>query len=323
MTETEAKQLINNAYPDTVDGTSRPGASLDVSMPFNTTFPQVFEMDYAGPAIFNVAHQQAFSNDKFLNEKIDAMVAAGLSHNGIYRGKDLTSYFDSGEMSTAIASGKFTDIYIGDYITKKITIDDTTYTVKWEVADLDYYYQVGDTACTAHHVVLFPSTTVQVNVKMNDTNDTTGAYVGSKMWTEQMPKYQEAIIAAFGDSHVLKHREILSNAMTATVDSMAGAGWVGASTNWAWTDVYVNIPNEPMIYGCTAFSSSAFDVGEANKQFALMRFDRFNKGRKWFWLRAVASGARFCGATDGGHADYRDASGSGSYGGIRPYFLLR
>lgn len=54
----------------------------------------------------------------------------GLSHNSIYRGKDLTSYFASGEMSQAIANGTFKDIYIGDYIIKPITVDGTTYNVK-------------------------------------------------------------------------------------------------------------------------------------------------------------------------------------------------
>ena len=73
MTETEAKQLINDTYPDSIDGETRPGDYLDTSMPFNTDMPQIFNKDYAGHAIFNVAHQQAFSNDKALNEKITAL----------------------------------------------------------------------------------------------------------------------------------------------------------------------------------------------------------------------------------------------------------
>ena len=52
------------------------------------------------------------------------------AHNGIYRGKDLTSYFDSGDMSTAIANGTFENIFIGDYITKSITLPAITYTDK-------------------------------------------------------------------------------------------------------------------------------------------------------------------------------------------------
>ena len=253
----------------------------------------------------------------------------GLSHNSIYRGKDLTSYFASGEMSQAIANGTFKDIYIGDYIIKPITVDGTTYNVKWVVADFDYYYGVGDTECATHHILMIPDVTVQLNVSMNDTNDTTGAYLGSKMWTVNMPLYKTGIINAFGDAHVLKHRELLTKTMIPTAASAAGAGWTGSCTDWAWTDTWVNIPNEPMVYGGRVFSSSGYDVGCANKQLALFRHERFSKNkysdgaRKWFWLRAVASGSRFCFASHRGYAAYDDASHRDSYGGIRPYFLLR
>ena len=247
----------------------------------------------------------------------------GAFHNSIYRGKDLTSYFASGEMSQAIANGTFKDIYIGDYIIKPITIAGTVYNVKWLVADFDYFLGSGDSSCDAHHIVLIPDVTVEVNVSMNDTNDTTGAYIASKMWTEKMPQYAEAIKAAFGEAHVVKHGELLTNAMNATSPSTAGAGWVGSSTNWTWVDVLVNIPNEPMIYGGTVFGSSAFDVGNATKQLALFRFRNFSIGRKWFWLRAVASASGFCVADSGGVAYYYDAAHRSSGGGVCPYFLLR
>lgn len=253
----------------------------------------------------------------------------GLSHNGIYRGKDLTNYFASGEMSQAIANGTFKDIYIGDYINKTITVNGTAYNIKWLVADLDYYMGVGDSECTAHHVLLIPAVTVQLNVSMNDTNTTEGGYTGSKMWKEQMAAYKAGILATFGEAHVLKHRELLTTVVTASAPSAAGAGWTGSSTNWGWMDVYVNIPSEPMVYGGAVFGSSGYDVGEANRQLALFRFERFSKnkhsdgGRKWFWLRAVASSSRFCGATAYGSAYSADASSRTAYGGIRPYFLLR
>ena len=70
------------------------------------------------------------------------------------------------------------------------------------------------------------------------------------------------------------------------------------------------------------FGSSAFDFGNATKQLALFRFRNFSIGRKWFWLRAVASASRFCSAYDGGAAS-SDAASGGSNGGVRPYFLLR
>ena len=248
---------------------------------------------------------------------------AGIGHNGIYRGKDLTSYFASGEMSKAIADGTFKDIYIGDYITKSITVDGTTYSVKWEVADLDYFYKTGNTSCETHHVVLFPSQTVQVNVQMNPTNTTEGGYKGSDMWKTVIPAYNTGIKAAFGSDHVLKHRELLTKTVSTTAPSGGGAGWTGSSTDWEWADVEANIPTEPMIYGGRVFSSSGFDVGNGEKQFAIRKLQRVSNNRLWFWLRAVASSSRFCAADGDGGASCADASARDSGGGIRPYFLLR
>lgn len=254
---------------------------------------------------------------------IPNMVHSAALHNGLFRGKDLTAYFASGAMSAAIAAGTFDNIYIGDYITKAITVDGTTYNVKWEVADLDYFLHDGDTETTAHHVVMFPSVTIQTNVSMNDTNTTAGGYLGSKMWTDVIPKYSAAIKAAFGADHVLSHRELLTNTVNATAASAAGANYVGTSTNWAWTDVDVNIPSEPMIYGGAVFGSSGYDVGNKNKQLAIFRYKKFSEGRKWFWLQAVVSSTYFANANFNGDAIYTSASTSTEDGGVRPYFLLR
>ena len=248
----------------------------------------------------------------------------GISHNGIYRGKDLTNYYASGEMSKAIANGTFKDIYIGDYITKNIVVGGTTYQVKWEVADIDYFYKSGDASCDTHHVVLLPSKTVLVNTKMNDTNTTEGGYVGSKMWKETIPAVVTGIKAAFGADHVVKHRELLTTKVSTTAQSAAGAGWTGSSTEWAWIDVEANIPTEPMIYGGAVFGSAGYDVGNGDKQLAIFKFKKFcSLYRLWFWLRAVASASGFCLAGGSGVASYADASLSGSDGGCRPYFLFR
>lgn len=245
------------------------------------------------------------------------------AHNGIYRGKDLTTYFNGGEMSAAIANGSFRDIYPGDYIIKSVTIDGTTYSnVKWVVMDLDYHLHAGDTETTAHHVVLMPETTLGTQA-MNATNITTGGYVGSVMWTTHIPKVVTGIEAAFGDTHVLTHRELLSNTVDTSIKSCGYNGWTGAASSWAWTDVKVNLANEPMVYGIRDASSSFFDVGECTKQLAAFNLNhglRCSK-RQWWWLRAVAYSAGFAVVDSNGSAIGYIASDTG--GGVRPYFLLR
>jgi hypothetical protein len=261
------------------------------------------------------------------------------AHNGIYRGKDLTNYFDSGEMSVAISAGTFDDIYIGDYITKTINIPAVTYTnksgtevtqtsqtftdVKWLVAAIDVHLGCGDIATTEHHVLLIPNSAIQRNVNMNPTNDTTGAYLGSDMWTVHMPIWTAAIKSAFGSTHVLSHKELLSNATDTTVQS-TGGGMTGKASNFAWVTVEgANIPKEAMIYGGSVWGSS-YDVGDFPRQLPLyaLKCNHIDI-RNWSWLRTVASSARFSVSGINGSADRNNASVTNSTGGILPYFLLK
>ena len=242
------------------------------------------------------------------------------AHNALYRGCDLTDYFNSGAMSTAIATGTFKNIYPGDYITKAITVDGTTYNVKWIVGDLDYHLHRGDAETTIHHVLMFPEGVLGA-ARMNPTNDTTGGYKGSEMWNNTIPKYAAAIQAAFGSAHVLNHKELLTNAKS-DVASSGYSGWTGASSNWEWVPVLVNLFNENMVYGSKCWGSSGFDIGDCNTQVAAMRHNKslsFSRAG-WCWLRSVTLSPDFADANDGGDAYGPGASGSS--GRVRPYFLL-
>lgn len=257
--------------------------------------------------------------DMILNQIIPQSAA---SHNAFYRGKDLTSYFNSGEMSKAIAAGTFADIYPGDYITKSVTVDGTTYSdVKWVVADLDYHLHRGDAETTAHHVVMIPENNIGTS-KMNTSDVTTGGYQGSYMWGTTIPKYVAGITAAFGSDHVLPHRERLTKAID--TNAYAGGGGLGNGatvyTSDEWVDVSVNIPNEAMMFGHALFASSGRDTYDCNKQLAIFRYGQNFTRSFWCWLRDVASAIFFATVGVGGEADYGSAS---SVAGVRPYFLLR
>jgi hypothetical protein len=262
-----------------------------------------------------------------------------MHQNGIAGGRDITAYWNNGYMSTNIRAGVFVGMHIGDYIIKTVFTPETTYTdkagasvtqaaatysnVKWLIGAFDPHIHCGDIVTTAHHVLLIPNTTLQRNVSMNPTNDTTGGYLGSDMWTVHMPIWSTAIKAAFGATHVLSYREILSNAINATAPSGAGAGLVGTASDWVWTDVEVNIPNEQMIYGGRV-SGGFYDGGDWPQQLPLFAFKQYVGGdeRSWYWLRAVASASRFAYAGGNGVAYAGGASQAVADGGIRPYFLL-
>lgn len=253
------------------------------------------------------------------------------AHNLIYRGKDLTEYWNSGDMSKAIKAGTFDDIFPGDYIIKSVTIDGTAYNnIKWIVGDLDYFLHRGVTETVEHHLILFPENNIGT-AQMNNTNTTANGYQGSNMWKNVIPKYTTGIVNAFGSDHVLEHDELLTNAMNANAASAAGAGWMGSGYwNWPgnygntdgsypWVKVKVNIFNQSMMFGNHPFASSGQEEGNCNKQLAAFRYGQNFTRAYWCWLRDVASAGDFANAGNYGNASYYYAS---NVGGVRPYFPL-
>lgn len=145
-------------------------------------------------------------SDVFKQLLIPLKYPSAASHNALYRGKDLTSYFNSGAMSTAIANGTFDDIYPGDYIIKTLTVDGTTYNnMKWIVGDLDYHLHRGDTETTTHHVVLYPETNLGT-ARMNASDTTSG---GTKEVKCGQPQFQntQPELSMLSDPDMYSHIE--------------------------------------------------------------------------------------------------------------------
>lgn len=227
------------------------------------------------------------------------------AHNAIYRGKYLGSSVTQAQWN-AISAGTFDDLYVGDYW--------TIGGVNWRIAAFDYYYNCGDTNFTKHHAVIVPDTALYTHV-MNDTNITTGAYVGSKMYTEGLEQAKTIISNAFGSSHVLSHRIYLSNA---TSNGKASAG--------AWADSTVDLMCEHMVYGSGIFSPVSDGSTVPNNyrveksQLPLFAHNpRMIAIRSTWWLRDVISSANFAGVGGNGSADYYDASDAP---GVRPAFCI-
>lgn len=226
------------------------------------------------------------------------------AHNAIYRGKSLGSSVTTVQYS-AISAGTFDDMYIGDYW--------TIGGVNYRIAAFDYYLNCGDTSCTKHHVVLVPDTCLYNHV-MNDTNITTGAYVGSKMYTEGLEQAKTTIKAAFS-GHVLSKRIYLSNA---TANGKASAG--------AWCDSEVDLMCEHMVYGNGVFSPVSDGTTVPNNyrveksQLPLFQHEpsRICNRANW-WLRDVISASHFANVGYTGNADYYYASDSL---GVRPAFCI-
>lgn len=224
------------------------------------------------------------------------------AHNCIYRGKNLGTSVTA-EQYAAISSGKFTDLYIGDYwVIKGVT---------YRIAAFDYYYNCGDTNFTKHHVVIVPDTSLY-KAQMNTSNVTTGGYTGSAMYKSNLAQAKTTIKAAFGSAHVLTKRELLTNAVNGNTPS-----------GWAWFASDVELMNEVQAYGSVAWGAhdgNGYNVASGDGQFPLFMFDRTKlHNREDYWLRDVASATYFSYVSGNGCANGSNASSSI---GVRPAFCI-
>ena len=236
------------------------------------------------------------------------------AHNAIYRGKNLGSAVTEAQWA-AIQAGTFEDLFIGDYW--------VIGGVNWRIAAFDYYLHTGDTECTAHHAVMVPDTTLY-RAQMHNTssgdyeggsaNTTEGGYVGTDMYKSNLANAKTAVKNAFG-SHVLNHREFLTNSVTN-----------GHPSGVSWYDSEVELMNEQMVFGGPVFmvmGSSDVFVDNSRVETSQMPLFRHDPGRlttrAFWWLRDIVNPSSFAVVGGRGNADYFSSTNSG---GVRPVFCI-
>ena len=223
-------------------------------------------------------------------------------HNSIFRGKYLGSSVTT-EQYNAISSGTFEDLYIGDYW--------TIGGINWRITAFNYYYNTGDSAFTTNHIVLTPDTILYKHV-MNDTNITTGAYIGSKMYISGLDSAKTTIQGIFG-AHLKSHRNYLHNATKS-----------GYTSGGSWYDSEIELMTEANVYGVKHYGNAVQGTNFANNvyidksQYPLFALNPESiNTRQSYWLRDVASSARFASMGGSGYSGGSPASYSL---GVRPDF---
>lgn len=228
------------------------------------------------------------------------------SHNAFYRGKLLGSALTA-KQSAAIQAGTFDDMFIGDYWTIN--------GIDWRIAHFDYWYLCGDTNCTTHHVLVVPDTILYTTV-MNSTHTTDDGYYGSTMRTSGLDNAKTMAKNAFGEDHILVHREYLINAVT------NGRPWIGA-----WYDSDVELMNENMCYGSHIFAPASdglsvianYTIDRGQLALFMYRPDKIHTRSYGYWLRDVTSSTSFAIVSSDGAATINDVSGGS---GVRPVFAI-
>lgn len=258
-----------------------------------------------------------------------AMSTSAPAHNGIYRGINLLDKYTIEQLHEMVEVGDFSDIYIGDYIDVTISTSyKTDETVRLLVAHLDYFFGVGSTEWTNHHIVFVPEDCFVTTEKMNNTNTTVNGYIGSNMHTSILPIYYTALNGVDAlNGHILTHSRYLSSEMTSEEIAL-GTKKTGATTKCAFTDTNLCLMNEAMVYGFAPYSSSALDTADANSQLALFKLAPHKRiahlgytstSRTGWGLASVATSSYFCFCTVSGVVGYYDA---GLPNGVRPYLLF-
>ena len=234
------------------------------------------------------------------------------SHNSIYRGKNLGSSVTAAQYAE-IDAGTFNDLFIGDYWDISSVI--------WRIAAFDYWLNTGDgNRCQTNHVVIVPDSPLTEG-KMNNSNVTTNAYIGSNFYTgansnTARATAQSTVKNTFGSAHILSHREFLMNAVTD-----------GYESGHAIYDVEIELMNEPMVYGSNILHNaqngtnapSNYTMSKSQLPLFQHRHDLIGNGGVW-WLRDVTSPSSFAlvGAEGNAHAGAASASF-----GIRPAFAIK
>lgn len=230
------------------------------------------------------------------------------SHNSIYRGKDLGTSVTEAQW-TAISAGTFDDMYIGDYWTLSTTLGSSTSNVKYVIAGFDYWWNCGDSfphSSNKHHVVLVPAVNLY-SAAMNATNITTGGYVGSAMYTDNLANARTGIAGVFGD-HLYSVRRLFTNSVNAS----------GQATGWSWYTSTVDLMNENMVYGTSVWTTSGYEVGVDRTILPLFALNPASASiRASWWLRSVATPSNFANVNNNGNANYNSASNAN---GVRPDF---
>ena len=265
--------------------------------------------------------------------------------------KDITSYITDGTFWKRLAGtdgfALFEDIHVGDYFKMSRAISAYERTGQYQttgsqyvtIAGLDTMMNNGDQGYGVdyHHAVMvagqgFGGTQHFGRSRMNATNTTEGGYKASEMNTLVLggvvsagstaadATINQQLYAEFG-AHLKTTREVVTKAINATGYNRFGSA-TGCASDWEWMSAQAILMSETECYGSIEWSSSGYDIGNANRQLPLFAFSKQaqNNYSAYYWLKDIASAVYFCYAGNNGVSNCGTANGA--HYNVRPRFIL-
>lgn len=200
-----------------------------------------------------------------------------IMHRNIFRGKYLGDEVTQDQL-VAIVDGSFYDLYVGDYWTIPITIDNEIKNVNWRIADFDYWIGVGAgwgisglTPIYSHHLVIVP------DEPLYDVNTSRASiYTSSYLYTTGLTKARQAINNVFSNI-ILSHPRTIVNS--------------GANDK-TYYQIDIDTMSQIMTFGYTTYGPRLTQwngVSDA-QQLALFRVaPQYLRTNDSFWLTDITS----------------------------------
>lgn len=233
-----------------------------------------------------------------------------------WSGEKLGSTFTA-EQLAYIQNNEGYQLGLGSYWT------DEAQGITWRNLDFNFLLKKGDSALNKYHSLVMPDACLlkadgSSTHYMQDSNDnaTANGYNGTKYRSTYRSQCKTKFANFFG-SHVLTHREMLTNASTN-----------GQASGWSWYDCDVELPSEDMIYGSSPWGNSTqgggsgYNVGINYGRIAGFEShpELIHASRENYWLRTICTASNFAHVNANGDSNGRDASNP--WVGLRPYALI-
>lgn len=172
------------------------------------------------------------------------------------------------------------------------TMQAITEDVDLMIASFNYFKHIGFHSTDDNHIILIPKAlSLTTDVPINPESTSTAGYINCEMHLTTLPCYATSFKTAL-NNHILTHEDRLTSQMDDALPSMSGIGTSGASTNFTWEKLELELMNEIQLFGTMIWSSSALECGMGLQKFQVFNFVNTANNHN-FWLRTISGKDRY------------------------------
>lgn len=267
-------------------------------------------------AAWNVSHKYVpYRPNWDLVSSVAPFYSIPINHNMIYRGQNLGASLTDAQ-HTALSSGNFTDLYLGDYWTKSVTIPDfyeltTAQPSDWTTNYTSYYTKSGNTytavtgssaptwAADTYYTKSVPTQTVTLKAVIADFDTFYAGYASSYaginthhagvivtgfnnvVWNKTNSTaggYVSSLIHKWLVGSVLPQLETwFGSAKVLSHQKLLTNAITGdAASGWAWSSQKISLLSECQLYGMKVWGGSKATNGAYEPGEAFKKLDVFN-----------------------------------------------